>query len=462
MKSRRTPVGKPGQPGALQAGAVPAGRVGIVSLGCPKNLVDSEVMAGLLADAGYTLTADTRDADVIVVNTCAFIDQARRESVDSILEMARIKAQAGGKRLVVAGCLAERSDRELRREIPEIDATVGTNQVEDIVAAVKGEATTVASLPGWLATSRTPRLPSTASHLAYLKIAEGCDYTCSFCVIPRLRGRFRSRLPADVVAEARRLAAAGVQEIVLVAQDTTRYGLDHGMRDGLAYLLRRLGRIEGLRWIRVMYAYPSTISDRILGAIAEVDKVVKYLDLPLQHASPAVLKRMRRPADEERLAGLIERVRSRVPGIALRTAFIVGFPGESERDFERLLAFVRQQDFDHVGVFSYSDEEGTVAHRLRPLVPHAEREERQRRVMALARRLALRRNRERIGQALAVLVDGPHPESGHLLQGRLASQAPEVDGSVIINAGRATAGELVSARITQAHAYDLIGHIVAR
>jgi ribosomal protein S12 methylthiotransferase len=441
---------------------VPGGRIGLVSLGCPKNLVDSEVMAGLLTNAGYQLAADAHDADVIVVNTCAFIDQARRESVDAILEMVRIKTQARGKRLVVAGCLAERSDRELRLEIPEIDATLGTNQIEDVVAAVKGEATTVRSLPGWLATSRTPRVPSTAPHLAYLKISEGCDYTCSFCVIPRLRGRYRSRLPADVVAEARRLSERGVKELVLVAQDTTRYGLDHGVRDGLAHLLRRLGRIDGLRWIRVMYAFPSTISERILAAIADVDKVVKYLDLPLQHASPTVLKRMRRPAGEEQLSGLLERIRSRVPGIALRTAFIVGFPGETERDFERLLAFVRQQNFEHVGVFSYSHEEGTAAHRLRPLVPRAEREERQRRVMALARRLALTRNRERLGQTVGVLLDGRHPESEHLLQGRLASQAPEIDGSVIINAGQGAAGELVRAQITQAHAYDLVGHIVAR
>src|SRR6185503_9483893 len=286
--------------------------VGLVSLGCPKNLVDGEVMLGRLQGAGYALVPDAKQADVIVVNTCAFIDRAKQESVDAILEMAREKETGRAKRLVVTGCLSERYDAELRREIPEIDATLGTGQVEDILRAVDGEATTREQagpdLPSWVYDHTQPRVLSTPPWLAYVKISEGCDYTCSFCIIPKLRGRHRSRSVEDIVNEARALAARGVREIVLVAQDSTRYGLDHGVRDGLAYLLRRLGRVDGIRWIRIMYAYPSTLSDKVLDAIASEDKVVKYVDIPLQHASEPVLKRMKRPTGKGNLLGMVERI----------------------------------------------------------------------------------------------------------------------------------------------------------
>ena len=437
-------------------------KVGLVSLGCPKNLVDSEVMIGQLQRRGYEVVTDAKAADVIVVNTCAFIDRAKQESVDAILEMAREKESGRARRLVVTGCLAQRYDAELRRAIPEIDATLGTGQVADIVAAVEGRATTTDTAePTWVYDHTSPRTLATPSYMAYLKISEGCDYTCSFCIIPTLRGRHRSRAAEDVVAEARALAARGVKELVLVAQDSTRYGLDLGVRDGLAYLLRRLGKLEGIRWIRVMYAYPATVSDGILDAIASEEKVVKYIDIPLQHKSESVLKRMKRPTGKGNLLGLVERMRERVPGVTLRTSFIVGFPGETASDFEELLGFVRDAEFDNVGVFTYSDEEGTSAFDLSDRVPARVKESRKRKLMAVQQRLVARRNRGRVGQRLEVLVEGPHVESDLLLQGRTAAQAPEIDGAVILNDGWAEAGSFVTATVTEAQGYDLVARIEA-
>ncbi|HUG55419.1 MAG TPA: 30S ribosomal protein S12 methylthiotransferase RimO [Vicinamibacteria bacterium] len=437
------------------------GTVGLVSLGCPKNLVDSEVMLGRLQERGYVLVADARRADVIVVNTCAFIDRAKQESVDTILEMAREKEAGRASRLVVTGCLAQRHDEELRREIPEIDATLGTGEVDDIVRAVEGDHVVgAAGPPLWVYDHASPRVLSTPPWLAYVKISEGCDYTCTFCIIPTLRGRHRSRNVEDILAEARALAARGVREIVLVAQDSTRYGLDHGLRDGLAYLLKRLGRIDGIRWIRVMYAYPATLTDPILEAIASEEKVVKYVDIPLQHTADGLLRRMKRPTGRGNLLGMIERIRARVPGVAIRTSFIVGFPGETEEDFRELLAFVEAARFDHVGVFTYSDEEGTAAFDLPGRVPAATKEARKRRVLALQRRIAARRSRRRVGERVEVLVEGPHPESDLLLRGRTAGQAPDVDGMVIIADGVAAPGSFVTCEVTEAHPYDLVVRIV--
>jgi ribosomal protein S12 methylthiotransferase len=437
-------------------------RVGMVSLGCPKNLVDGEVMLGALERRGHLLVSDAAAADVIVVNTCAFIDRAKQESVEAILEMARHK-QGQARRLVVTGCLAQRHDAELRREIPEIDATLGTGQVADVVGAVEGEAKLTdaeTGPPTWIYDHLAPRRLTTPPWTAYLKISEGCDYTCSFCIIPALRGRHRSRPLDDVVAEADALAARGVREVVLVAQDSTRYGLDQGVRDGLALLLRRLGRVDGLRWIRVMYAYPSTMTDGILDAIASEEKVVKYVDVPLQHASDRVLARMRRPRGRDHLLGLVEKVRRSVPGVAFRTTFIVGFPGETEDDFRELLAFVREAEFDHVGVFAFSDEEGTAAHGLDGRVPARTREARRRRLLAAQERLSLRRHRRLVGRRLEVLVEGPHPESDLLLRGRLATQAPDIDGAVILAEGTARPGRFVTAEVTEAHPHDLVARIV--
>jgi ribosomal protein S12 methylthiotransferase len=377
--------------------------------------------------------------------------------------MAREKETGRARRLVVTGCLAQRFDQELRREIPEIDATLGTGQVADIVRAVEGDATvTDAALgpPTWVYDHTSPRALSTPPYLAYLKISEGCDYTCSFCIIPTLRGRHRSRPVEDVVAEARSLAEAGAREVVLVAQDSTRYGLDLGLRDGLAILLKRLGSIAGLRWIRVMYAYPATVTDAILEAIAAEEKVVKYIDIPLQHASERVLRLMKRPTGRGNLRGLVERMREKVPGVALRTTFIVGFPGETPEDFDELLSFVQAAEFDHLGVFTYSDEEGTAGFELPGRVPARVKEARRRRLMALQKRIAHRRNRARVGERTLVLAEGPHPETELLVKGRLASQAPEIDGAVLINDGQPEPGAFVTCEITEAHPYDLVARVV--
>jgi ribosomal protein S12 methylthiotransferase len=436
-------------------------KVGLVSLGCPKNLVDSEVMLGRLRLQGHELVADPSEADVIVVNTCAFIDRAKQESIDAVLEMAEVKKRKGA-RLVVTGCLVQRYNAELRREIPEIDATLGTDQVEQIGGAVLGPTSlTAEQAPRWIYDHTSPRVLSTPRHMAYVKISEGCDYTCSFCIIPKLRGRHRSRTQDDVVAEARALAAQGVRELVLVGQDTTRYGLDLGRENALAGLLRALGAVDGIRWIRVMYAYPSTLSEAVLRAIAEEAKVVKYVDIPLQHASDRILRAMRRPFGRKHLIGLVERARALVPGIALRTSFIVGFPGESREDFEVLLAFVREAEFDNLGVFTYSDEEGTAAFGRQGQVPARVKESRRRRLMETQQRIALRKNRARVGQRLEVLVEGPHPETDLLLSGRHAGQAPDIDGSFLVTDGTAPAGSFVLCEVTEAHPYDLAGRLVA-
>jgi ribosomal protein S12 methylthiotransferase len=450
-------------PAAEEGRREPATSVGMVSLGCPKNLVDGEVMLGRLEQSGHRVVTEPGAADVLVVNTCAFIDHAKQESVDAILEMAREKTDGRARRLVVTGCLAQRYDAELRREIPEIDATLGPGQVEDIVRAVDGEATSLEEADGpptWVYDHTAPRVLATAPWLAYVKISEGCDYTCSFCIIPTLRGRHRSRGVEDIVAEVRALVDRGVREVVLVAQDSTRFGLDHGVRDGLAYLLRRLGRIDDLRWIRVMYAYPQTLSDTILDAIASEEKVVKYVDIPLQHASLPVLRRMKRPTGRGHLMGMIERIRDRVPGVAIRTSFIVGFPGETAEDFRRLLEFVEAARFDNLGVFTYSDEEGTASHDLRGRVPARVKAARQRKLMALQEGISTRKNRARVGERVKVLVEGTHPDTDLLLRGRTATQAPEIDGQVIINDGAAAPGTFVTAEITEAHPYDLVGRVI--
>jgi ribosomal protein S12 methylthiotransferase len=438
-------------------------RVGMVSLGCPKNLVDGEVMLGHLTRRGHELVADAKDADVIVVNTCAFIDRAKQESIDAILEMAREKETGRARRLVVTGCLAQRYDEELRREIPEIDATLGTGQVDDVLRAVEGEATVTDAAerrPEWIYDHASPRVLTTPAHLAYVKISEGCDYTCTFCIIPTLRGAHRSRPVDDVVAEVQSLAARGVKEIVLIAQDSTRYGLDLGLRDGLAVLLRRLGRVDGIRWIRIMYAYPATVTDAILDAIASEERVVKYVDMPLQHASEPVLKRMKRPTGRGNLLGMVQRVRERVPGVAFRTSFIVGFPGETDADFQELLAFVEAAEFDNVGVFTFSDEEGTASFDLPGRIAPSVKEARRRRLLALQKRISLHRNRGLVGRHVEVLVEGTHPDSDLLLRGRLSTQAPEIDGAVIINDGTAEAGSFATCEVTEAHPYDLVARIL--
>jgi ribosomal protein S12 methylthiotransferase len=447
-------------------------KVGFISLGCPKNLVDSEVMMGQLKSEGYEITRDASEADTLVVNTCGFIDAAKKESVDAILEAARLKAEGKCTRLVVAGCLVERYRDELRAEIPEVDAFIGTSQVGDIAKAadsrVNARQLPVLPLGNQTATylydESTPRLLATPNHFAYVKIAEGCDRPCAFCFIPQMRGHFRSRRFGSVVAEAERLAGQGVKELILVAQDSSRYGEDLGERDALAALMRELCRLEGVEWVRVMYTYPTHISDAFLDALASEPKAVKYLDMPLQHASRNVLKLMKRGGDRASLERLIARVRERVPEVAVRTTFITGFPGETDEDFEELLAFVKSVEFDRVGVFTYSDEEGTPAFDLPGKVDAKLARQRRDRLMREQSRISLRRNRARVGQTVRVLFEGASEETDLLWQGRMETQAPEIDGCVLINdapEGCAPApGDFVNVRITEAQKYDLVGEIV--
>ncbi len=444
----------------MNAGARPT-RVGLVSLGCAKNLLDSEVMLGVLARRGFTTTDDPGEADALVVNTCGFIGPAKEEGVEAILEMARHRREGRCRRLVVAGCLAQRYAAELTREIPEIDAVLGLDQVERIAEACDPGPRLAPPLEAdgsvrWLYDHTTPRIRSTPRHLAYLKVAEGCDHPCTFCVIPQIRGRFRSRTPESVLEEAASLAADGVRELVLVAQDTTAYGADLGMRRGLASLLRDLAAVPGIDWVRFLYAYPTTLDESILDAMAEVPEVCRYVDIPLQHASRPVLKRMRRPGNRKSNERLLSRIRERVPGVAIRSTFIVGFPGETEADFRELEDFVREARFDAMGAFLYSNEESAASWVPVETVSEEIKAERRDRLLAAGREAALERNREMVGRVVPVLVDGPCEESDLLVCGRTEGQAPEVDARVLLVEGEAPVGSFVAARIAEAHAEELV------
>jgi ribosomal protein S12 methylthiotransferase len=453
-------------------------KIGLVSLGCPKNLVDSEVMLGLAREAGHELTQDAASADVLVVNTCAFIDAAKQESVDTILEMAQLKSAGSCRRLIVTGCLAERYRDELKAEIPEIDTVLGTGEVPAIVGAIAGVPAPGAApltffkagipaakttLPDYLYDADTPRVFATPRHYAYVKVAEGCDYKCAFCIIPTLRGHYRSRPAASIVREAHRLAAQGVKELLLISQDTTFYGNDLGERGALARLLRELNRVDGLEWIRLLYLYPTTIDDGTLEAMAESEKVCRYIDLPLQHASNAVLKRMKRPGTRKTYDALLNRIRTRVPDVALRTTFIVGFPGETENDFRELTGFVEEQAFEHVGVFTYSHEEGTTAHTLRDDVPPPTKASRRNTLMRTQKRLVRARLKGRAGLRTTVMIDGP-ADHELVLKGRLASQAPDIDAAVYLtdcDPSRFRPGMLADVEIVGARDYDLLARPVA-
>jgi ribosomal protein S12 methylthiotransferase len=522
--------------------------VGFISLGCPKNLVDSEVMMGLLDRAGARLTGRPEEADILVVNTCSFIDTAKQESVDTILEMARHKTSGKAKKLIVAGCLVERYRDEIRRNIPEVDAVVGTGELESILEAAgmaprpvspfniltgvspaqaglsrsgqeslagthkasagakaqvlsgevtyglksvpyAGEASGIRfraegdlrerqgrftreewqgaahMLPTYLYDETTPRLLTTGRTSAYIKIAEGCDHPCTFCVIPNLRGKFRSRRFESVVAEAQRLVGSGVRELTLIGQDTTCYGEDLGLKDGLALLLDELARIEGLRWLRFLYAYPNRITGRLLETIAKHDNICKYMDVPLQHASPSVLKTMKRGAGAEIFLKTLGKVRAAVPGIALRTSFIVGFPGETLRDFELLEQFVAEARFDWLGVFSYSDEEGSGAHGLEAKVPKRTIEARRKRLMKLQQGISKRAKQEWVGRELVLLAEGESDETPLLWEGRTQFHAPEIDGKVYINdfgpLEALETGRFYRAEITEAHEYDVVARVMS-
>lgn len=442
-------------------------KIGFVSLGCAKNLVDTEVMLGLLAEGGHEITASQEEADIIVVNTCGFIEQAKQESVDTILEMARQKVEGRCRRLIVAGCLVERYREQILNEIPEVDAVLGTNEVPSILRVCAGEISTPPTYEErelFLYTDRHPRLRTTPRYSAYLKIAEGCDHPCTFCVIPQMRGRFRSRPQHSILTEASSLAADGVREINLVAQDSTMYGWDQGNRKGLADLIRALNDVDGLDWIRFLYAYPNSIYNELLDAIAETPKACKYIDIPLQSGSRNVLKRMKRGGHRESLLRLIDRIRSRIPEVAIRTTIIVGFPGETREDFQETLSFVSEAQFDRLGVFTYSDEEDSASYHLDGKVDDRTKQERQQLLMEAQLQISRQKTRSLIGKSFPVLIEGPSRETDLLWEGRLPTQAPDIDGVVYLNDGvteETRSGEIRDVRITEAHDYDLVGTVVS-
>jgi ribosomal protein S12 methylthiotransferase len=504
-------------------------KVGFLSLGCPKNLVDSEVMMGILSRHGYEMTPRADEADVLIVNTCSFIAPAQQESVDTILEMAEHKVYGRAKRLVVTGCLVERYREQILEQIPAVDAVIGTGELEKIIEAVEGRtpddeaaeaagtnlsgtspvsatvpakvpatvpATDLAYTPGpslnaspdlsapdlgaldlrvalptFLYHDATPRVLATPRHAAYIKIAEGCDHPCTFCIIPQLRGKFRSRRFESVVREAANLVAAGVREITLIGQDTTSYGEDLGLRDGLAQLLERLAGVAGLDWVRFLYAYPNHVTQRLLDTLGEHARLVKYLDMPLQHASRPVLARMKRGSSGEAFLRLVERARKTVPGLMLRTSFIVGFPGETQSDFRELCDFVRAAEFDWMGVFAYSDVDNAGSYALDAKLDTDVIAERRDYLMALQRPISARRLRRFVGQELPAIVDGPSPETELVWEARLGGMAPEIDGKVYLSdleptavagaPGRAAqSGDMVTVEITESHDYDLVGRVI--
>ena len=539
-------------------------KIGFVSLGCPKNLVDSEVMMGMLHHGGAQLTPNAEDAEIIVVNTCSFIDSAKQESVNTILGMAKHKLAAGGKarRLIVAGCLVERYRDEIQKNIPEVDAVVGTGELEAILSAAgltpsghvndspfnilprdselvsrapsavhqhshptelgaqlafeqengsvilseggalatgaegpavasspyslgpipsRSEGTAreqsgrfsreawdgaTAALPNYLYSDETPRILTTPRASAYIKIAEGCDHPCTFCIIPQLRGKFRSRRMGSIIAEAQNLIAQGVREITLIGQDTTCYGEDLGLKEGLAQLLDALAVLPGLRWLRFLYTYPNKVTTRLLETMAQHDTIAKYLDVPLQHASPAVLKTMKRGGNAQIFLDLIARARRIVPGIVIRTSFIVGFPGETERDFHHLCEFVSAAEIDWLGVFTYSDEEGAAAFGLAPelKIPKRTIEARRRKLMKLQQKISTRSKAAWVGREIDLLVEGPSDETDLLWQGRTPLHAPEIDGKVLINDfgpyDALVPGTFYRAEITESHDYDVVAQIL--
>src|SRR5882672_8106992 len=486
-------------------------KVGFVSLGCPKNLVDSEVMMGMLQTGGAQITARAEDADVIVVNTCSFIDSAKQESVNTILEMAQHKISGKAQKLIVAGCLVERYRTEIQKNIPEVDAVVGTGELDAILSAAgihsgngskddspfvilnhssnsqalksgmrsrpEGEAReatgrfsrqewdgAIADLPNYLYDENTPRVLATPKASAYIKIAEGCDHPCGFCIIPQLRGKFRSRHFESVIAEAERLAANGVREITLIGQDTTCYGEDLGLKDGLALLLERLAQIDDLRWVRFLYAYPNKITGRLLETIAANEKICSYVDVPLQHASASLLKRMKRGAGAEIFLKSIEKMRRTIPNLTLRTSFIVGFPGETEKDFAELCSFVQAAQFDWLGVFSYSDEDGSAAYHLENKVPRKEIEARRKKLMQIQRQISKKHKRKLVGRQFDVLALGPSEESELLWEGRTEMHAPEIDGKLFISdfgdIEEPVPGTFYRCEITEAHDYDVVARIL--
>jgi ribosomal protein S12 methylthiotransferase len=442
-------------------------KVGFVSLGCPKNLVDSEVMMGILARDGYEMTPRADDADILIVNTCSFIESAQKESVDTILEMAEHKKFGSAKKLIVAGCLVERYRDQILAQVPEVDAVVGTGEVERILEAVHGDLKALpAEPPAFLYHDLTPRILTTPKHAAYIKIAEGCDHPCTFCIIPQLRGKFRSRRFESVVREAENLASNGAQEITLIGQDTTSYGEDLGLRDGLAQLLAALAGLDELLWVRFLYAYPNRVTQKLLDTLAAHPKLAKYMDMPLQHASRNMLARMKRGSHGEAFLKLLERIRATIPGVSLRTSFVVGFPGEAEKDFDELCDFVRAGQFDWMGVFEYSDVDNAGSFALDGKVDAEVITDRRNRLMAIQKKISREKLRAWKGRTEIALMEGPSPDNPLVWEARLQGMAPEIDGKLYLTDielpdGRlADTGDAAQVEITKTDAYDLIGRVV--
>jgi ribosomal protein S12 methylthiotransferase len=433
----------------------------LVSLGCPKNLVDSEVILGLLSKEGYLLTTDPFRAEVLIVNTCSFIEEATKEAIETILQFSRFKKEGRCRFLVVSGCLPQRYGKVLEKELPEVDLFVGTGGFQNLPKLLSQKPKRKSFLPKstFLYDENTPRILSTPSFIAYLKIAEGCSNACTFCTVPQIRGQYRSRKLPSILEEAQKLADQGVQELILIAQDTTAYGRD--LRDGthLEKLLEHLVKVEGLRWIRILYSYPKmdNFTDRLLELMAQEKKICPYLDLPIQHIDDEILRRMGRRSKGAGIRRLLRKVRTFIPEVSLRSSFIVGFPGERETQFKALLDFVEEIQFDHLGAFKYSGEEGTPASRLPHSIPERLKEERLKILMEIQKKISLKKYQALVGERKLVLVEGPHRERG-VLRGRLQTQAPEIDGSVLLN-GKARPGDWVEARMTQALPYDLVAQI---
>jgi ribosomal protein S12 methylthiotransferase len=440
--------------------------VSLVSLGCPKNLVDSEVMLGMLARDGYTYTPNPEEAGLIVVNTCGFIGPSQKESIDAILDMAERKKAgilAGRKpKLVVTGCLVQRYPGELQETLPEVDLFVGTGEFQNLPEMLGDDARReVVGRPEYVYDSITPRMLTTKSAMAYIKISEGCDHKCTFCIIPTLRGLARSRSIEDIAAEARSLAEQGVRELVLVSQDATAYGRDLENPVTLGKLLRHLDNVPGIRWVRVMYQYPKLFDDELIDVLAHGKRVLPYIDMPLQHISDPVLRAMRRGTREKQTRDLIVRLREQIPNLIFRTTFIVGFPGETDEDFEKLNAFVAEGHFDRVGVFRYCKEDGTPAGEMGEQIPEKVKTQRYRKLMKTQQAISLRRNEALVGKQFDVLVEGYSEETDLLLKGRFYGQAPDIDGVVLINDGDAAPGQFHRVEITEAHPYDIVGRIVS-
>jgi ribosomal protein S12 methylthiotransferase len=433
----------------------------LVSLGCPKNLVDSEVILGLLSKEGYLLTTNPSKAELIIVNTCSFIQDATKEAIETILGLTHYKKEGLCKLLVVSGCLPQRYGKKLEKELPEVDLFIGTGTFQHLPKILKEKQKKRAFLSKstFLYDEKTPRILSTPPFIAYLKIAEGCSKACTFCTVPRIRGPYRSRRFRSVIEEAKRLAVEGVQELILIAQDTTAYGEDLHDGTNLEKLLRGLAKVEGLHWIRFLYSYPKAnyFNDGLLELMAQEKKICPYLDLPIQHIDDGILRKMGRRSRSHEIRSLLQKIRTFLPTVSLRTSLIVGFPGEGEDEFKALLEFVREIEFDHLGAFKYSLEEGTPASRMPDPIPESVKEERLRTLMELQRRISLKKYRQFVGRKMEVLVEGLDHQ-GSVLRGRLQTQAPEIDGCVFLK-GKAKPSDWVEARITQALPYDLVGQI---